>query len=236
MTIDKVSATIFQLGRLSVKIHIKISKENSYGETVGVVRVFNFNDNNYMKIEPNGFLTIDIKSTEGEWDKGILVNTMNLYHIIRGIGDFLNKMKSPDLYGISKSGKLILYADKSKECTVEITNISGQQRIVLIPTIVVDDTEHTYEGCRLILNTNACFIDLSIDAIESLRYMLSKIDIYTYSMHLYNAYMHSIEKAAVSIEELKITPKKKPHILLRPLEKEEVVSNLPKEPEDKNIF
>jgi len=206
---------------------MKVLKENKLNEMENVVKVYNFNDKNYMKIEPQGFLTLDLKSLTDDWDKGILINTMNLYHIVNGFGKLLENMRDPKLYGLAKNGKLILYADQAKSKTVEIFNIGGQQKILLIPTIVYDEIEQSYEGCRLIINNTENYIDLTIDALESIYYTLSKIDIFTYTAHLYNMYLATLEKMDIKSISMPTRSSKK-HVLLDNIKEDEVQCNLPK--------
>jgi hypothetical protein len=214
---------------------MKVVKETRIGETESIVKVFNFNDKNYMKIEPSCFVTMDIKGNDGDWDKGLFITNNNIYHVTNAFGTMLDNMRTEDLYGIGSNNKLIIYVDKVKKCTVNLFNIGGQQRLLLTPTILYDEVEHTYEGCQLTINNADNYFDLTIDALESVHYILSKIDLFSYGAQLYQMYMTTIEKGEVSPVSMPTKPNRK-HILLDNPVEDSVRSNLKGKIPDVPIF
>jgi hypothetical protein len=201
-----------------------------------VVKVFNFNDKNYMKIEPQGFITLDIKSTDGDWDKGLLIANNNLYQVVSGFRRMVDNMRDPELYGVTRAGKILLYADKVKGKIVDMSNLGGQQRVVITPTVVVDENDCTYEGCRMVINNAENYVDLPIDALESVYYALSKIDLFAYTSHLYTMYISTISKADLTSVSMPTRSPRKHMLLDNPVE-DVVRSNIiVKKDSDSQIF
>jgi hypothetical protein len=236
--IDKISRVLIQPTKgLSLRMHIKLLKEKD-GRKENFHNIFSFNNNKYLKLDLQSFLTLEI--IEGDWDKDktIFIDQKNIYQIIKGFKKMIDSIYDNGIFAVNKRDEIVIYKDMVEKYTQKIFNIGGNQKMIIKPAIIYDDNEVSYEGVILYINRSEYYAELSIDAFESLYYALSKVDIFAYSQQLLNYYMSCVKDQKVELKEVTIAEnykKKKVHPLLME-DKEEVKSTLVKEPTAEEFF
>lgn len=202
----KISRELLNLGRkLVIKMNVQLIGENNsyflnqYGRADG-------SSTKSISLTPNAFITFEYK--DGTWskDKSILINELNLVKVVKGFRNMHKNIYNGGIFAQDKNGKVIIYGDRSRECTEAIR--IGVQHMLLVPTVIIDDSGITYEGVTLYLNTMENFIELPIDWFEGMIRVLEKIDMFQYSQLLLNFYM-SFTKSTEQLNEVKIIPSKK---------------------------
>jgi hypothetical protein len=191
MKIEKISSELFKYRSLTLKLHVKLYRDSQNKNMEYFIQPFNYNNKDYMKIAIDTFLTLEAKPDKAAWDRSqnIIINFYNIAHIIRSFKTMIDNIYEKEIFAIDKNNKVILYADQVKKNTVTHIGNPGQ-KISMEPTVVYDENDITYEGCRLTINKNDNYEDLTIDALESIYYILNKIDLFTYASSMINMYMN----------------------------------------------
>lgn len=240
----KISRVVFQpLRDLQLRIHLKLIKERQDGRVENFHNVFTYGDKNYLKVDLQSFFTLEIPGTGADWskDRSIIVDQKNIYQLIRGLKKTIDDIYDGGVFAADKEGNVVIYKDKQEEFTNRIYNLNYNQRIVLTPAIIFDETEVSYEGVVMYINKSANAVEMPIDVLESLYYTLKKADLFVYSQLLLNYYVSSLKQDKEQTNESQPKGKakmQKQHPLFAPppMEKEHVKSNLPKEKEKENFF
>jgi hypothetical protein len=238
--IQKITRTILQPVRnLHLKIHVKMVNEKD-GRKENFHNLFTMdNGNSILNLDLQSFLTIELK--DGQWakDKSVLLDQKNIHQVKKAFKKVLDGIYNGGIFAMNKSNKIIMYAEEREKFTQRVYNIGTHQRMVVQPAIIADESEGTeYEGVILYLNRTEHYIELPIDAFESLYYTLKEINMFVYSQVLVNYYISTIQNQKVEIKQNVIgggtTSKKKPSIFLP--ETEEVKSTISKNETAEEFF
>lgn len=237
--IDKISRLLLQPVRhLALKVHIKLLHEKE-GRKENFHNLFSMKGNKYLKIDLQSFLTLELN--DGQWakDKSIIIDQKNIFQLIRGFKRVVDGIYNGNIFAMNKNKEIIIYKDQQEKYTEKIFNLGGNQKIIVRPAIIYDDTDTSYEGVVLHINKYDNFVELPIDAFEALLYTLEKVDLFVYSQQLLNYYMSCVKDQKVELKETtvetKTTVQKKQHVLFAP-DQEEVKSTLIKEPTTEEFF
>lgn len=164
---------------------------------IPIVNKFTFNGNEYLKINPRGYVCVDITSRldRGEdynRNRFFVMDSKNLFYFISAMEKLLEIFRNPQLllYTISgDTGDLILNEELANKYTVRVRVNSGKV-ISITPTIVEQDNVQ-YEGCCLYINTLDNLTYLTISEMAFLVFELKKINIpqlATYAILLYQSF------------------------------------------------
>ena len=151
---------------------------------------FNYSGNDYFRINPKPFVTIDISSKldKGEeWtsNRMVTLNRMSLFFLIKSIERLAeNFVKVKNLYYMD-NGKLILNRESASNVTETIRCNNKTVRIqpCVVPSDNNDDSD-VYEGCAFFINRVENFAYLTYQELTYLLYELKKIDMSSLSLHL----------------------------------------------------
>jgi hypothetical protein len=191
MGVDKVSAAILQIKNLFLRMHVKL-----YDDIGGIrqeaVDVFEFNNQRYMRVTPQGYLTLELKFRDESWsrDKSVTIGESNILRVKRGLSKFIGNIYDGGIFKVDSRGRPILIGSEVEKNKVVIP-ISSSSLIEFEPMIVLDANSISYEGCRLFINNRGNYIDLNIEQLETLHYHVETIDLYSYKMDLLNLYYSS---------------------------------------------
>lgn len=233
---EKISAVLVQpVNDLTLKVHSKLLREKE-GRKENFHNEFTFNNNNYLKLDLQSFLTLELRREEWSKDKSIIINQRNIFQIITKFKSLLESIYNGGVFALNKDNEIVIYKDKVEEYTQKIYNLGGNQRMLIKPAIIYDENEVSYEGVILYLNKTENYAQLPIDAFESLVYTLDKVDLFLYSQLLVNYYMSYLSKKSGGGENnsSKQTTTKSAHPCL--VEEPETKGNIFKKPSEKEIF
>ena len=153
-----------------------------------LIKKFRLNGNDYLKLSPHPYLTIDIsnmydKNEEWSNNRTVNLNQRGLFNMICGIDEMIKKFQIPNLYYYDNQKKLCVNIEVAKENAKNI--ICGAGKICRFQHCVVHDEESQeidYEGVVFMINHPDNFCYLTIDELKFLCYQLSKIDLYQMSL------------------------------------------------------
>jgi hypothetical protein len=208
--IKKVSRVLLRPTKeFYVRIHLKLVKEKD-GREENFHSLFTADDGSgYLSLDLQSFLTLEIK--DGAWspDKSIIVDQRNIYQLIKGIKKSLDGIYNGGVFALNKKGETVMYADMKEKHTQRIYNIGQQQRLVIQPAIVYDDNETTYEGVILFINNSNNYVELPIDAFESLYYTLKQVNFFVYSQVLLQYYISTVKDEKIELKNVSMEGKYK---------------------------
>lgn len=207
--LQKISRIIIQpVANLILRIHVKLLKEKD-GRVENFHNEFTFQGKTYLKLDFQSFLTLElIDNTEWDKDKSIIINERNIIQIIKGFEKMLDSIYNGNIFAVNSKNEIVIYSDEAEKAVVRIYNLGNGNRMVLKPAKIYDENELSYEGVILYLNNNNNFVELPIDAFESLLYALKQTNIFVYSQALINYYISAIK--AGELENTKPLIKAKP--------------------------
>jgi len=236
--VQRISRIILQpVKNLNLKINVKLYQEKN-NKLESYHKEFEFNKVKYLTLNPSVYLSLDINNKEEEWDKSrsIMITQRNIYQLIKNFKTMLTNLYGDEIFAINSKGEIVIYSDMIVKYTLKIYNLGLNQRMIIKPAIVYDENEVSYEGVIMYINNSDNFIELPIDAFESLFYTLSKIDIYTYSQQLLNYYVSCLDKDG-DLKDINVSIKKyHPISDVNDKDKEEVKGFIFKPKSNKEIF
>ena len=184
-------ARINKMMKLKFGLIIKPDEFSSF-KTQQVVSKFSYNGNNYIKLNPNPYIILDISSsytTKGDsWSSNqtVSLNRYYLFRFLQGLKKLIADFQSrKNLFYYSKNELIVndMVADE-----IAISVLTGTGKTVMMKPCVVPDEESTtgnvYEGCIFYINNMENFAYLTYTEIEYLYYELSKIDMSVLSLQL----------------------------------------------------
>lgn len=144
---------------------------------------FQFNGNEYVKILPRGFVSIDITSNldrNEEFDTGrfFSMSGIEMFFFIHGLEKLISVYsdKNIKLYYIdSEDDELVLNTEEANKHEISI-RVKGNKIVKMVPTVVEQDNIQ-YEGCCLYINSLANVSYLTISEMLYLLEELKKINI-----------------------------------------------------------
>ena len=190
-----------ELGRIHKSLKLQFSlilddpeekQPSGYGwKREPLYKRFQFNGNDYFRINPHPFVTIDIsnrKETRKEgWNSGYSV-TLNQRAL------FLLKTRIRTLVNVFHTERNLFYYNERGELTVNDTLakkykifVPTAQKVILIQPCVVQDDERpdtVYEGVFFAINRMEYYTYLTYEELEYLLDLLNSINMIELSMHL----------------------------------------------------
>lgn len=172
---------------MAVDFHVKLTNEKNtsyeYKST--------FKGKEYLRIDPQVFITIKIRDSKSSsstiWDssKSVMMTSGNIYLFVFALRRIIRAIYKCDIFELKKNGEIIINIDMAKKYN-ETIQLTANQAIMIIPSVIYDDSELTYEGVRIFINNNSNIIDLPIQYLEALLYTFEKIDLFAYSQSILN--------------------------------------------------
>jgi hypothetical protein len=174
---------------MKLKFSLIINSNDDTKNYNKLVNKFNYLGNDYIKINPRPFVTIDIsKSTEDGWssNQSVNLNKQSLFLFIRILERMIKQFKSIKELFYYQNDKLTVNNRISKEITMDF--VSCNKHIRLQPCVVSDDEINNkfYEGCVFCINSYDNFCYITYEEMEYLYYELSHIDMMELSLSVIN--------------------------------------------------
>lgn len=180
--------------KVKFSLIIKDDKDDQYGQ---LINKFNYAGNDYLKITPYPFITIDITSkmdkNEG-WssNRSFNLNRRELYFFISKLNQIYNRFVTDKKLFYLDQGRLFVDREKAEEYREYV--ICGNKTILMQACVVeVDDSNDLYEGIFLSVNSMDYFTYLTYSDMEYLLYELRRIDMSSLTMQVINTVYLSAE-------------------------------------------
>ena len=193
----KVTIDLFTLNKnckvkFSVIMTNDIDLKTKYVQKV--ISKFSFKGNDYLKISPHPYVTIDISRTAGnkEWDPNAVLNLnkKDLYvfvsHLQKMFKVFSDEKNLFYYENYDGNNKLMCNKDIANQ---HIDKFYCNNKVVCMQPAVVDATDNDnaeYEGILMAINRYDNYVYLTYSEIDYLLYELKKIDIHNLTMSLIN--------------------------------------------------
>lgn len=201
----KVSIELFRVHTyFKVKFNLVVEGDtpNKYNQ---LINKFTMYGNEYIKITPFPFLTIDITSKldkNEEWNSNTSfnLNRRDLFNFIFKLNRLYNVFtKEENLFYYDENDKLKVnkvLSEKYKEVLV------CGNKTILIQACVVENTENntSYEGVFLSVNSMDYFSYLTYDEIAFLIYELKRVDLSSLTLQLINSSLLNEDKESKEIK------------------------------------
>lgn len=216
----KITRVIFQPNKtFRLRFHVRLKTEKD-GKIEHFHKIFK-NENNQEQIiilDPKPSLTMEIMDGEA-WDgsKWLWINPFNIGRITRGFKEIIDKLYTQPIYYTDENGELHVYREMVETNTVDIAMKFGQ-RLIMKPTVIYDIDEVSYQGVVLYVNKTANYCQLSLDELEAVYHVMTKIDLFAYSQALLNYYVAMQHEGKIEVTETKkekFNTTKKGHALIR---------------------
>ena len=178
----------FEIGKVNKMLKIKFgliiqSEDVGKFKAQPIVSKFNFSGNDYIRINPNPYIILDISSLmdKGEsWssNRTVTLNRYYLFRFLQGLRKLIYDFQNKKNLFYYQNNELIV--DNSVADLVEISIPTANSKTVMLRPCVVPDeesaTHKVYEGCVFYINNMENFAYLTYTEMEYLYYELSKID------------------------------------------------------------
>lgn len=152
------------------------------------------------------FITLDFLKYGETYDKNkrFSLFSCQVWKLIQAIDAGLEFLNKNDVFYIDKdTKKTCLYAESKKYKYLSKGYISNGI-IMVEPVVVTDASDITYEGLRFSFNRLNNFVDLSIDEVQGMRYLLAHTDFMVLSQVMVNSlltWQSDKLKQSLSLEE-----------------------------------
>lgn len=188
-------ATI-EIGRVNKMMKIKFgliikSDEETKFKATKLVSKFNYGGNDYLRLNPNPYVILDITSfmDKGEaWSSSrtVTLNRYFLFRFLQGLKRLIHDFQNQKNLFYYRNNELVVDNEIADSITIAIPT-AGSKTIMMKPCVVPDEessTGNVYEGCIFYINNMDNFAYLTYTEMEYLFYELSKIDMNTLSLQL----------------------------------------------------
>lgn len=188
-------ATI-EIGRINKMMKLKFGliikpDEVSKFKAPQLVSKFTYNCNDYLRLNPNPFIILDISSymDKGEsWssNRTVTLNRYYLFRFLQGLRKLINDFQTRKNLFYYQNNELVV--DNSVADSITISVHTASNKTILMKPCVVPDEESSvdkvYEGCIFYINNMENFAYLTYTEMEYLYYELTKMDMSVLSMQL----------------------------------------------------
>lgn len=155
-----------------------------------LISKFNYNGNEYLRINPHPFIVIDISSmskNEG-WNSNMSasLNRMGQFKFIQSLKKFIYNFSNYKNLFYYENNKLVVNQSLVNEVSI---NIPTNSKVIRLQPCVVPDEENqetVYEGAIFFINNMQNYAYLTYDELTYLLWEIEKIDMSILSLQILN--------------------------------------------------
>lgn len=155
-----------------------------------LISKFNYNGNDYLRINPHPFIVIDISSmskNEG-WNTNMSVslNRMGQYKLVQSLKKFIRDFSNYKNLFYYENDRLVVNQSVVNEVGM---NISTNSKIIRLQPCVVPDEENqelVYEGAIFFINNMQNYAYLTYDELNYLLWEIERMDMTVLSLEIIN--------------------------------------------------
>ena len=184
--VERITRTIYSYANLTLKLNVKL-----YNKDVPLHAEYEVGGKTYIRLDQFAYLTLEIATNPGEtWNpsKGIMITPIHVYDVIKTFKTVMKDIQEQDIYMVKKNDDIVIDKEKAQLYTA-ISNIPSCGSIKVMPTIVYDQNDISYEGVNIFINDDNNVSSIPISYFEALVCTMEKIDIFQYSQMLMNYYI-----------------------------------------------
>lgn len=153
-----------------------------------LISKFNYNGNDYLRINPHPFIVIDISSmskNEG-WNTNMSVslNRMGQYKLVQSLKKFIRDFSNYKNLFYYENDRLVVNQSVVNEVSM---NISTNSKMIRLQPCVVPDEENqelVYEGAIFFINNMQNYAYLTYDELNYLLWEIERMDMTVLSLEI----------------------------------------------------
>ncbi len=189
----KIASTVCKInGKVDLKCHVYSTLNNTENDAfVNYVAFRQVKDTLYINLY--GFCTIN-KLGEFGGEHSFTIDTSNLGSVATTFNIFLNNIINGKYFINDKENNILLAEPNNKDNEYTLTNYKSSKSLKILPVVIYDNGELSYEGVRFVFNRDDNFIDVFAEDFLTLARAIDKIDIFMYSHTLAQVYFETIDK------------------------------------------
>ena len=210
------------IGKISKGMRLKYSlildpnTEQTKNPYLNMINRYSIGGNEFIKINPHPFLTIDISESFGkkeEWsnNKSVNLNLISEMKLESQLKKVISTLEIPNLF-YYHNRKLVVNRDVAKTVKLE-PFVIGNKTCLFDYIVISDDKNNEYEGVVFMINSADNFCTLTVDEITYLYYTLLSLNLYNLTFSVLTYYSNLEEKEKIDVVELNpeiIQEKKEP--------------------------
>lgn len=188
----KASIELFRIHK-SFKVKfgliLKEDESNPNNKNFQLINKFSFKGNDYIRISPYPFITIDImgrleKYEEWNANFSVTMNRKDLFMLILSLKGIYKKFsEDKDLFYYNEQNELVVNGVRADNAKVVIS--VGNKTLWFQPCVVTNEEDKvSYEGLFMVINSPDYYTYLTYVELEYLIYELSHIDMNSLSLLL----------------------------------------------------
>jgi len=184
-----------ELGRINKVIKLKfeliIQSDDEKKNYQKLINKFNFNGNNYLKLNPRPFVVVDISSKIDEaWstNQSFSLTKPYMFMFISALSSMISEYRTiKDLFYYNTNNDLV-YNNRYTELVSKNISVSSGKHVRLEPCVIRNDEvqDKAYEGCIMYINTRDNFAYMTYTEMEYLLYSLKNVNMDTMALELIN--------------------------------------------------
>lgn len=184
-----------ELGKINKSLKLKfgliIESESDKKAYQKIISKFNYNGNDYLRINPRPYISIDISSKNDEaWstNQSFTLTKPSLFIFKKQLSTMISEYKSYSDLFYYKNDTLI-YDQKYTQIVSKDIISANNKHVKLVPCVVYDEEieNKAYEGCALFINSRDNFVYITYTEMEYLLENLSNINMDELSIQLINS-------------------------------------------------
>lgn len=192
----KISSNLlFLTANTSLRYHVVLTGKGEDGVTDvpdAFHSVFENNFGKYISYEVKSFITLDIKDKIWDKSKSLLITPSNIFQFMTHLNTLISNIYRNDCFFYTSEKKLRVNQDRLARYSVDAFNLTGNQRVMMQPTVYYDNEENEYEGAIFYINNSENYFIIPIDKIETLKYEISQVNFVMYTGVFLNSYFHTL--------------------------------------------
>lgn len=174
--------------------------------------VYEVDSNKYINYDVRSFMTLDIKDNAWNKSKSILITPRNIFQLMTHLNKLIANIYKKDTFFYTSDNKLNVNKDKLKENIVHAYNLTGDQRLIMMPAVFYDVDDNEYEGALIIMNNDENQFIIPIDVLETFKYEISQVNFMLYTGTLMNHYFNTLYNKDETEEKVTAINKWKPSV------------------------
>lgn len=202
---QKATIELFKVHKnFKVKFSL-ITKDDDPNSFQKLLNKFNYKGNEYIKITPHPFITIDITTKEDKKDgwnsnQSFNMNRKELFSFIMKLKNLVrNFISHKSLFYYDQNG--LLMVNQQEANNIKETIIAGNKRILMQPCVVDNEEDkQRYEGMFLFINSIDYYSYLTYFEMQYLIQELDRIDINALTLNLINTVIMNEHVEAKELE------------------------------------
>lgn len=183
--IEKISSTLFKINKnFTLKHVVKLANRRQDGRRelfhseYTYLSSTTYTDVKYLKsikLQFSSYLLLEETDKDKDWHmrENVIINQIGLPPLKKALKKARKWLRQDDMY-FYDGDRLCLNKELKKQKAISI----GGKRLIFTPAILIYDDKE-YEGINIYVNSSNLVLQLTVDKLEALYYIVKKMDLYS---------------------------------------------------------